>query len=816
MTLAAHDKATDGSVDEEDASALDRSVDEERADDALDDEEALAADREDTTTSYVHSPQHAARLLAYLLVFGLLALSARLLEQTYEGVRRDLVEGIRDFPHTLAPLIEGYVIAAAVLIVGLAVAVAVNKRLPRFAVVVGAASVAAFGLGLLGFRMFVDDPRVASNAGFIVAATAAGVAALTVMSDEMSTGLLRLCRVALLPASIVVCAWTRASVSSELLAIVGGAVVGAGVGLVGGSPSRAPTAAAVSRALARAGMRTDEVAPSSADARASVPWLVRTATGSDLFVKTQTSEERSADLLYRAWRALRLRKPGDERPESSLRRAVEHEAFVATRANTVGVRTPKLVSLGRIGGNGVFAAYEAIDGRTFEEVGADLSAPSLRSAWSMMQAMHRTGIAHRDLRAANLLVDGNDDVWIVDFGVAELAASDHQMQIDMVELLASTAAVVGIDRAVDAAIDTLGRDMIAEALPLLQPAALCSATRKAIGKSDLQDLRRTLIDKAHVPEPDKPHLERIRVKTVLTIVALGIALWVLLPQVVRSGDLWSRVTHAQLGWVGVALVASVVTYVATAIALMGACPTGVPFFSTLQAQVASSFTNRITPGNVGGMALNVRYLTSEGTSTGTAMASVGLSSLAGGIAHGVLMVFAVAWAGSAGFDGFAMPEPRTLAITLGILLAVIGIGYAIPQTRRFLKGRGRAQAKQAVADMAEVARQPVKLAMLFGGSALVTIANTLALYAGVRAFGVDPSLATVSVVYLAGSAVGSAAPTPSGLGALEAAVVAGLTATGTPESAAVAGVLVFRLATFWIPILPGWLCFVALQRADKI
>jgi len=801
-------------IDDEPADNHDRKPDDllrddEQHDDGFDDDL-------DETTVYVHSPLLAARLLAYTVIFGLLVASVRFLERTFDGFTSDLVDAVAALSASLAPAVEGYVMAASISVVAVSVITAFARRLPRLALVVLAAAVVAFVVELIGFHAFVDDRFLSTNAQFVLAFTAAAVAVTIVMSDEMRPSALRLCRLAVLPVALVSIAWTRASASAELLAIVGGAVIGAGVGLVGGTPSQAPSGRAVARALARAGLSTDYVLPSSADARASVPFIARTVTGNRVFVKTHTSEQRSADLLYRVWRALRLRRPGDERPESSLRRAVEHEAFVATRAAAIGVRTPKLVTLGRMNHEGVFAAYQAIDGRTFEEIGSDLTPANLREAWSMMQVMHRSGIAHRDLRAANVLVDDDGDVWFVDFGVAELAASELQLRLDMVELLASTAAVVGVDRAVEAAIDVLGPRVIADAIPLLQPAALCAATRQQIDKDELKRLRHVLVDKAHVPEPAKPHLERVRPRTVVTVVAVGVALWVLLPQIARSGDLWTRVTQAHLGWVAVAMLASFMTYVATAISLMGACPSDVRFLPTLVAQVACSFTNRITPGNVGGMALNVRFLTSEGASTTTAMASVGLSSLAGGIAHAVLIVFAVAWAGSEGFKGVSMPEPRTIAITGGIVVAVVGFGLAIPKLREFLRGRVRSQLRQSMSEMAELAGQPLKLVMLFGGSTAVTVANTVALYAGVRAFGVAPAVATVAVVYLAGSAVGSAAPTPSGLGALEAAVVAGLVATAVPESAAVAGVLLFRLATFWIPILPGWLCFVGLQRAERI
>ena len=60
-------------------------------------------------------------------------------------------------------------------------------------------------------------------------------------------------------------------------------------------------------------------------------------------------------------------------------------------------------------------------------------------------------------------------------------------------------------------------------------------------------------------------------------------------------------------------------------------------------------------------------------------------------------------------------------------------------------------------------------------------------------------------MHIAGTAVASAAPTPGGVGAVEAALIAGLTATGVPDEQAVPAVLVYRVATFWLPVhQAGW------------
>ena len=53
---------------------------------------------------------------------------------------------------------------------------------------------------------------------------------------------------------------------------------------------------------------------------------------------------------------------------------------------------------------------------------------------------------------------------------------------------------------------------------------------------------------------------------------------------------------------------SVLTYLASAISLLGSVTVRLPFWPTVLTQGASSFINRVSPANVGGMALNVRFL----------------------------------------------------------------------------------------------------------------------------------------------------------------------------------------------------------------
>ena len=124
--------------------------------------------------------------------------------------------------------------------------------------------------------------------------------------------------------------------------------------------------------------------------------------------------------------------------------------------------------------------------------------------------------------------------------------------------------------------------------------------------------------------------------------------------------------------------------------------------------------------------------------------------------------------------------------------------------------------RSSATNLRKVAKSPLKLTMLFGGSMLVTFAYISAFAGSVAAFGGSLSVPKIGAVFLARRPVAAAAPTPGGLGALEAALVAGLTGVGMESGPAVSTVLTYRLVTYWLPVLPGWLAWHVLQRREYV
>jgi hypothetical protein len=76
-----------------------------------------------------------------------------------------------------------------------------------------------------------------------------------------------------------------------------------------------------------------------------------------------------------------------------------------------------------------------------------------------------------------------------------------------------------------------------------------------------------------------------------------------------------------------------------------------------------------------------------------------------------------------------------LLVILGVAAPVIGIVIATRQGRQFAARKLLPSLRSSLASLRRVARSPAKLTLLFGGSALVTLAYVGGLAASVEAFG---------------------------------------------------------------------------------
>jgi uncharacterized membrane protein YbhN (UPF0104 family) len=634
----------------------------------------------------------------------------------------------------------------------------------------------------------------------------------------------------------------RTPMLTLLITVLAGRAVGLAVRYVAGSASQRPGALAIASALGGAGLRVtamrrvrpDEGTETSGSRHYAATAATATATAAtataatataagdgngdgdgDLDVVVYDRDQQAAGVFYRAYRSVRLLAQVSRSAPLSVDRQVERRALLSYASEDADAPTPRLRAFVRAGPEAAVLAYDHHDGTTLAKRNPGCSDGELRQIWDAVGRLHARKVTHRGLTADRILLTDDGRAMLLDPGEGDVAASDLQIRLDVAQLLAELALYVGPDRASSSALKRTSPDELVAVVPLLQPVALARSTRHALRRRRdvLPALRKLLLAAVPGAEVSPVRLARIRLRTLVTMVATVIAAYLLAGELERES--LSTVLHsASWKWGLVALVLSAATYAAAAVSLSGFVADKLDFSRTVLAQLAGSFVTLVTPAAVGGAALNIRYLQRRKIPAAVAAASVGVAQVVAFVLHIMLLVIFAAIAGTSARENIQPPEWAWFVLA-GLVVVAISV-IAIPAARRVLQARVSPMLGQVLPRLLEVAQHPRKLALGIGGALLLSATYVGCLAACVAAFGRTVPIASIAVVYLTGSALGSILPTPGGLGGVEAALTAGLTAAGLPGAVAVSAVLLFRLLTFWLPVPIGWAALSYLERQQVL
>jgi len=587
-----------------------------------------------------------------------------------------------------------------------------------------------------------------------------------------------------------------------------GWVVGSAIHLLFGAPRGFPDPRVLAARLTEEGLEIAAIAP--IDPR-SGSFRVDTVSGEALHVRVADRDRGDADWLYRLWRLAAFRDPIESHDVRDTDRAVEHEALALVLAARHGVPTPLVSWTHRISDSESVLVREWVHGRDLSAAAPQDDAP-LRDAWCLLARLHRAGISHGAATPGSFILT-EDGVVVVRLAGARLRATQAEFRHDVAELLASSAAVVGAERAVRCAGEALGAAPLLDALPVVQPLALSNPTRAALRATGttVDEIRRAIAALGTEPSARAERPLWVVGRNLAPLVLGAVALVVLLAQIGNFRVALDAARTANPAWLACAVLIAGGGYVMAASSLMGAAPEALALFRTTVVQFAAAFTNRIAPAGIGAMATNIRYLERTGIRRSRAATTVGINAAAGGIVHVALLLTVVPIAGlHASIHLPSAPDlsdywPIAAAILLALSLAGLwywrhGLGDIMNRVRPHAR------------DIRGVLAEPRRTLLLFGGSLGVTTAQAFVFVACLESVGVHLPVLTMVAVFLAGSALAAAAPTPGGLGALEAALVAGLGQVGVPAAPAVAAVLMSRIIGYWLPVLPGWLAFNTATR----
>lgn len=297
----------------------------------------------------------------------------------------------------------------------------------------------------------------------------------------------------------------------------------------------------------------------------------------------------------------------------------------------------------------------------------------------------------------------------------------------------------------------------------------------------------------------------------ILLTVLAVAIYVILPQFGEFRSSWTLVRHPSASaWVYAAVLLTLLTYPIAALTYHFLAFRPLAISRTTLVQLAAMFANRVLPAGVGALGVNYLYLRQERHRVSEAASVVAVNNLIGFAGHLLITVVGmVLFAGQIHFPHIEIASSSfKLIYIFGALFAVL-CGLGILQVgRRRLRNAAMSLMKTLTAYRS---RTSSLLAALLTSMGLTTC-NVLAFAACLYSLDIHISFISLLLIFTVGVVTAIVTPTPGGLGGFEAGLAAGLVAHDVALASALAAALLYRLISYWLPLIAGVPAIFLCQR----
>ena len=541
-------------------------------------------------------------------------------------------------------------------------------------------------------------------------------------------------------------------------------------------------------------------------------YLAEDSQGKKYHLLVLDEDRRILNILESLWQRIALKIPFRRNPQS-LENAAEHMCLMMLQTERLGIIPPQFKALGS-SLLSIAIAVEIEDETRLSLLDAStISDTQLDGLWQDLLTAHRQGLSHGNIHTATISLSANGRLQLRDWYSGRIAAPEYSRLLDMAQLASMWAALLGTERTLASIKRSLSEAQILSLAPFLQYSALPEQTRAQFSKKDLEDLRSALTEQIPSASPMPAiTLRRFSVKTVVMVIIAVIAIYVLLGSI-NFPEVSAAVRSANPIWMIFAFILGLLTYIGSGIILNAYTQEKLQLRDSILVQVGASVVTLVAPAGVGPAALNLRFLQKKGIQTAPALATVTMVQISQFLTTVLLLLILSLSLGELG----TLSLPSASIVTgIGIFLLLLGLLLIIPQLRNWVLAKIRPVFSQIWPRLVWLGTHPQRLLIGFCGAIILTAGFVACFGFSLYSFGYQLPLATLTVTYLVSNSVGSAVPSPGGIGPVEAALTGGLVLAGIPSSIAFSTAVLYRLLTFWGRVPLGWLGLYLCNRKDLI
>ena len=370
-----------------------------------------------------------------------------------------------------------------------------------------------------------------------------------------------------------------------------------------------------------------------------------------------------------------------------------------------------------------------------------------------------------------------------------------------------------------AAREAWGDTTLTALAPFIQKVAVPSPTRalESWDKQLLKGLRSritALADEETVESAEPVTLARFSWRSMITMLLVIVAVVVVFTQL-KPEEIITALTNANPLMAVVTLAFGVCGWIGSSISLGSLMARHKrDNMGVFMSQVAGGFATVSMPAGVGPSFVNLQFLRKSGYRNTQATAIMSAALVVYYAVYFSMLVIIGLFTGRNMFSG-AIPT-NTLVIVLGVVVVVLSIAMMIPPLRHWVTRRLMPLAKTYINQLLDVLSQPRQLTVSCLGALFQNATTGLAFWAALQAFGHSSNPIETTFVFLLAYALGSAVPTPGGLGGVEAALTFAFVAVGVPQGVALSATLLHRVVFYWLRIPLGAAAMKWLDRHNLV
>lgn len=540
------------------------------------------------------------------------------------------------------------------------------------------------------------------------------------------------------------------------------------------------------------------------------------AAGHRYIVSVLDNQTHTAGYINQLWQWVRLSGVA-MRHDRSAAATNHHHLAMLLGLHHIGLAVPQVYGVTDSDESSLLVFDRTVHAQTCEL--GTLDDDDIVALLRFLDRANRRGYTHRRITPESIARMNDGTAVIVGWHNGDCASSNTNVSLDIVQLLGLLAASVGIERTMAAARSVWSDARLVALVPFMQKVAIPRATRTLPGwdGETLNMLRDTLT--ALAPEDTDEGLEpvvlsRFSLRSFIALV-LAVVAGVVITIQLRPDDIISAVQHAKIWVAALCFLFSLLAWIGAAITLGAFMDRDKRrYFALFNSQAASGFTAVSMPAGVGPAFVNLQFLRKSGYRGTAATAIMSATWLVQALTTVMLLLVIGVFTGRNTLSG--MIPANTLIIVIGIVALLISVAMVVPPIRRLVLTKYWPLVKAYARQLLDIVSQHTKMSGGVFGALVLNISTGLGFWAALLAFGYHANPIETLFIFLLANTLGSAVPTPGGIGAVEAALTFAFTSVGVPTAIALSATLLYRVCFYWIRIPLGALAMKWLDKHNLV